>query len=111
MSWYKTAKNKGDCFVVSGRYVSSEGIKNQNLTLVHALIRPRMGRLAGVEYWHAWVEDGNKVIDLSEGKTGEKSEFPKDFYYALADPQQIHRYSYEETLERTLAEKNWGPWV
>lgn len=108
--WYKTAKNKGDCFFVSGQYVSSEGISNRNLTLVHALIRPRMGKMAGVVYWHAWVEDGNTVIDLSEGKQGEKARFDKTFYYAVADPQEIRKYTFKEVLEKTLSEHNWGPW-
>lgn len=108
--WYKEAKNRGDCFLVSGRYISSEGITNPNLVLVHAIIKPRMGKMAGVSYWHAWIEDGNKVIDLSEGKTGTAAEFNKDFYYGVADPQQIFKYTFKEVLEKTLSEHNWGPW-
>lgn len=109
-NWYKFAKNQGDCFISAGRYISTNGIKNPNLVLVHAKIRPRMGPMKNVVYWHAWVEDGNKVIDLSEGKTGNAAEFDKNFYYAVADPQQIFKYTFKDVLKKTLSEQNWGPW-
>lgn len=109
-SWYKSARNIGDCFVVAGKYVSGEGIKNPNLTLVHARIRPRMGKMKNIVYWHAWVEDGDKILDFSNGKTGEQAEYEKPFYYLLADPQEIRKYSFSETLKMTTEHGNWGPW-
>jgi hypothetical protein len=111
MGWYVTSKNKGDCFYVAGDYVCTEGISNPNLVLVHAMIRPRMGTMKNVTYWHAWVEDGDVVIDLSEGKSGDKARFKKEIYYLLADPQQTQRYTFKETIDKTLSEQNWGPWI
>ena len=109
-SWYKFAKNIGDCFVAAGRYVVHNGITNPNLILVHARIRPRMGKMKNVVYWHAWVENGSQIIDPSNGKSGGESEFDKNFYYLMADPQEVRKYSFKEVLDKTTKEGNWGPW-
>lgn len=109
-NWYKFAKNQGDCFISAGRYISTNGIKNPNLVLVHAKIRPRMGPMKNVVYWHAWVEDGDKIIDLSNGKDIDSGQFEKNFYYLIADPQLVKKYTFKEVLEITTKVGNWGPW-
>jgi hypothetical protein len=136
-NWYREAQGRydevpekhkgGDCFTQAGRYVLDEGIRgNKGFVLVHAIIRPLMGPLAGVDYGHAWVEDGDTIIDTA--RNNEKME--KQSYYMLAGlinfPTQedfenrnykptvkedrIHRYTFEEVRQMAVERGDYGPW-
>lgn len=137
-NWYKQAQSQydnipekhkgGDCFTQACEYVLDKGIRDNktNLKLVHAIIQPIMGPLAGVEFGHAWVEDGDKVIDTSRNN----QVMEKQSYYMLAGlmnfpthedlqnrsytptvkEDRIHRYSFEEARRMTVDSGRYGPW-
>jgi len=133
MSWYKEANDKydhipesnkgGDCFTDAFEYIFQEGVlkgKN-NLVIVHAIIRPLMGELAGVEFGHAWVEDGDTIIDTSRNN----EQIEKQNYYLFAgllemptmESQQfkiktnkIKTYSVEDAKRLAVEHGYYGPW-
>jgi hypothetical protein len=133
MSWYKEANDKydhipeinkgGDCFTNAFQYIFQEGVLkgNNNLVITHAIIRPLMGDLAGVEFGHAWVEDGNTIIDSS--RNNERIE--KQDYYLFAGllemptmenkqfkvkEDKIKRYSVEDAKRLARQHGYYGPW-
>jgi hypothetical protein len=138
MNWYKKANDRydhipeenkgGNCFDDAFEYIFQEGIirGNNNLKLVHAIICPMMGPLSGVEFGHAWVEDGDKVIDTSRNN----EIMDKQTYYMLGGllnfptsddvksgqvgltvkEDRIHRYSIEEAKRMAVDHGMYGPW-
>jgi hypothetical protein len=134
MSWYKKAEDEkdvdvdvdvdadekdveipessrdGDCYQVAGRYVMDHGLMgdDQNVFLVHGIVVGQ-GPISGLEYGHAWVEEGDECIDLSQGRN---IRMPKVLYYALGniDPSKQFRYSPEEMRRKILDVGHWGPW-
>lgn len=125
MDWYKKAEEEfseeedidipessrgGDCYEVSGKYVMDHALmgNNPNLFLVHGIVVGQ-GPIEGVEYGHAWVEDNDECIDLSQGRD---IRMPKAIYYALGniDPSKQYRYSPEEMRRKILDSGHWGPW-
>ena len=138
MNWYKKAQGRydhipdsrkgGNCFQDAFNYVYREGIikGNKNLELIHAIICPLMGPLAGVEFGHAWVESGDKVIDTSR----QNEVMDKQTYYMLGGlletpsiedmrngksemrvkEEKIHRYSIEEAQKLCVDHEAYGPW-
>ena len=130
MNWYKKAqedqdqeeykdgtleedlpkKNKaGDCYMVSAKYLENEYFKgNKNLVLVHGEVEGQ-GAIRGLRYGHAWVENGDMVIDKSNGKN---LEIPKVIYYSIGNikPNEVFKYNYEQMLKKTLESGHWGPW-
>ena len=119
----------GDCYEAAGKYMMDNcQFEGCNLTLVHGEVQGQ-GPLSGVRYGHAWVEDGNMVIDRSNGRD---LKMPKAIYYAIGaiaspdmskwgtpaglnDPDlftggNIHKYSWEDARTKILDSENWGPW-
>jgi len=128
MNWYKLAQedleeyeddileedisenNKGgDCYMVAAKYLENEYFKgNKNLVLVHGEVEGQ-GAIAGIRYGHAWVEDGDMVID----KSGNRDiHLPKIIYYSLGNinPNKAFKYNYEQMRKKTLEYGHWGPW-
>lgn len=117
-------ENKGgNCFGEAFNYIFNEGLikKNNNLQLVHAIICPLMGPLSGISYGHAWVEDGDKVIDTSRNNKvmdketyyilGGLMNFPNDKIRELTVKEEnIHRYSVEDARKMALDKGMYGPW-
>jgi len=138
MNWYKESQEKydhipeenkgGDCFTQAFNYIFEEGVMKgrDDLILVHAIIRPLMGPLAGVQFGHAWVEDGDTVIDTSRNQ----ETYKKWDYYLLgglvnmptADSFQsgkpeitfkeenIHRYTVRDAKRLAVQHGYYGPW-
>ena len=114
----------GDCYEAAAKYMMDEcnfGADDCDLALVHGEVSGQ-GPLEGVRYGHAWVEDGDTVIDKSNGKD---LRMPKAIYYALGqinretfgadgyDPvggQNVHRYTWPEMRKKLLDYEHWGPW-
>ncbi len=99
----------GTCFSDAKNYMD----KNPKLTLVHGLVTGQ-GPIEGTVYSHAWVEDGNTVIDTSLKEQGRKNyKFPKDLYYAIGAivDKTTFKYTYEEMLEKLVSEETYGPWA
>jgi len=98
----------GDCYCASGSYLMDNALKQPNLILVHGEVTGQ-GRIAGIKFGHAWIEDGEMVIDVSKGK---KLELPKVFHYALGqiDESKLFKYNLEQMREKVLETGQWGPW-
>jgi len=94
----------GDCYVVAYRYIMS----HPKVTLVHGLVHGQ-GALEGIVYNHAWIEDGNKIIDLTLPKKIQKS-LSKDIYYAIGNIKVTFKYTYKEVIEKSQEFGTYGPW-
>ena len=108
----RVAAGMGDCYEANGKYFMDEALfpgNDKTLRLVHGEVTGQ-GPLAGVNYGHAWVEDGNTVIDVSNGKT---VRMPKAVYYALGGidhNDNLHEYSAREFRSKITGSGHWGPW-
>jgi len=79
--------------------------------LVHALVYGQ-GEAKGLRFPHAWVEDGEEVIDQSNGRDIRMS---KRFYYAIGriNPKEkgaYVKYSYSDMKKKLLSTGHYGPW-
>ena len=93
------------------------GVKpNPKLVLVHAEIVGQ-GAIAGLKYGHAWVEDGEMVIDVSNGRN---IRMPKVIYESLANLRRHdstppfqpnwHRYTGKQAAAKMVKHRHFGPW-
>jgi len=93
----------GDCYVIAYREQGPKDI------LVHGLITPLMGPLAGVTYNHAWIERGDKVIDKTI-KNEDMQEMDIKIYYTLGRIEKTYKYTLKEVLENSDKFQTYGPW-
>lgn len=102
----------GDCYEIAGKFIMDDVIFNDDSRkiLVHAIVKGQ-GPLAGVEFGHAWIEDGNTVIDKSNGRN---ITIPKQVYYAIGNiedtPDKMRRYDAEEARKKMMEHEHYGPW-
>jgi tRNA nucleotidyltransferase/poly(A) polymerase len=108
----EAAGASGDCYDSNGRYFMDKALfpgSDKSLRLVHGEVTGQ-GPLAGVNYGHCWIEDGNTVIDVSNGKT---VRMPKAVYYALGgidNNDNLHKYTAREFRSKVTRHEHWGPW-
>ena len=76
--------------------------------LVHGLVSGQ-GKLEGIKYNHAWVEDDHIVYDYSNNRN---IQLPKSLYYRIGDIQkgEVYKYNFEEVNKNSLKYKTYGPW-
>ena len=101
----------GDCMEVAARYVLENHAQNPNLILVHALVYGR-GPIEGRRFTHAWVLDGNTVIDKSNGLN---VRMDRTAYERMGGVNTDEEGAYMEYDHRSLVtnlklSKHWGPW-
>ena len=97
-------KNKhGNCFQAAYDYL----IRHPDTILVHGVVTGQ-GAIKGVQYTHAWIEDGDTVIDKTIPE--EFSELPKMVYYSLGNIKITRRYTYKEALQQVVETEHYGPW-
>ena len=108
----------GDCYEAAANYVINHSglirflappgaTPNPSLILVHGEVTGQ-GRIEGTKYGHAWVEDGDRVIDVSNGRDLRMS---KQAYYALGGiGDNLHVYSPEEARRKLVDYGHYGPW-
>ena len=105
----------GDCYEAAVHYILDHvlgvGVKdpNHDLRLVHGEVAGQ-GPLEGVTYGHAWIEDGEFVIDTSNGRD---LCLPKSVYYRIGRIDEIgntHVYTPEEVRTNVLERTVYGPW-
>jgi len=97
----------GDCYEVSGRYMMDKHLAGlSNPVLVHGTVTGQ-GRIHGVEYDHAWIEEGDEVLDMSRSRN---IHMPKAVYYALGQIKNTKKYDYETFRKMVSKYKHWGPW-
>ena len=100
----------GDCYESNGRHFMNRALTGgEDLLLVHGEVTGQ-GDLSGVNYGHAWIEDGGTVIDVSNGRN---LRIPKALYYALGQIKHnnnLHKYTPSEFRKKLLKHEHWGPW-
>ena len=100
----------GDCYEANGKFFMDQGLFGDgSMRLVHGEVSGQ-GPLEGVNYGHAWVEDGNTVIDVSNGRN---LRMPKALYYALGNIEQndnLHKYTPSQFRRKVTQYEHWGPW-
>ena len=85
--------------------------KSGNPIIVHALVRGQ-GPVAGLRFPHAWVEDGDTVIDQSNGND---IRMDKRIYYAIGGIKPKEKgaykaYSFNEMSKKLRSTNHYGPW-
>ena len=111
----------GDCYEANGRAFQDNN--SPTARLIHADITPRLGNMAGRTYGHAWIEDGNKLVDHTTVGTNVMAlisgfdDLPdnlgvssKSIFYGIADPKNIKRYDSEALFKMITKHQTWGPW-
>lgn len=105
----------GDCYEAAFHYILDHCLgmavenPNHNLRLVHGEVAGQ-GPLEGVTFGHAWVEDGDIVIDQSNGRD---IVMPKALYYAagrIAELGNYHVYTPEEARDKCIQHGTYGAW-
>ena len=105
----KMASRLGDCYEANGRYFMENTYQNPKLRLVHGEVMGQ-GELQGISYGHCWCEDGNEVLDFSNGRD---IKIDKKIYYALGQVDRLNNtftYDQESFNERISEFEHWGPW-
>ena len=115
LDWYESkygpvrmASSGGDCYEANGREFMELSL-NSRVRLVHGEVTGQ-GPLEGVNYGHAWIEDGNTVLDFSNGRT---VRVPKPLYYAIGGIDRndnYHVYDSKKFQDRITRFETWGPW-
>jgi len=96
---------RGFCFERCAEWLMLEqGKEYEQARLVHGTVMGQ-GSLEGVRFVHAWVEIDDWVYDVSQDILS-----PKDYYYQLAEAEDMVSYTGTEAAVNSLKEKNWGPW-
>jgi hypothetical protein len=101
----------GDCYQAAANYIVEHGVigGNTSLRLVHAEVQGQ-GPLAGTTFGHAWVLDGNTVIDKSNGGN---VRMPKSVYYGVGRVDEIgnhYEYTPQEAAKWMVKTQIYGPW-
>ena len=108
----KLPAKTGDCYQAAIEYCFNKLLNSEttdNLKLIHGEVAGQ-GPLEGLTFGHAWIEEGDTVIDPSNGRT---VVMPKELYYALGCIKQInnlHQYDWNETRSKITQYKTYGPW-
>jgi hypothetical protein len=105
----KISSGGGDCYVVNGQEFMDMALlgNDSSLRLVHGEVTGQ-GPLEGVKYGHAWIEDGNMVLDFSNGRS---IIMPKSKYYEIGQiGDNVHVYTPKQFQKRVLQYGHWGPW-
>jgi hypothetical protein len=115
----ESVDDHGDCYEANGMIFRD--IKSPTARLVHADITPRLGKMAGRTYGHAWIEDGDKLVDHTTGSSimdliggfddmPEENVSSKSIFYGIADPKNIKKYDTKAFADMIRKHKHWGPW-
>lgn len=102
----------GDCYESAARHLLTSGAfrePDSPLRLVHGEVAGQ-GPLQGKTFGHAWIEDGDDVIDNSNGNN---IRMPKNLYYQVGKINQLnnfHVYTPEEARDKLLSTQIYGPW-
>ena len=104
--------DKGDCFEVAGRAMidMTEEQETYGMKMIHAYVYGQ-GELKGRRFPHAWVEQGDVVLDNSNGNS---IVMRKEQYYPLGgvveEKGAYASYDKEKTMINMLKHGHYGPW-
>jgi len=93
----------GDCYVQTGSYMMGSPKKGD--VLVHG--RPTLQVAPFIEYGHAWIENGDQVMDLAGGYRGDRF-----LYYTLGKIDYKNNLVYTPAQARQFmaSHGHFGPW-
>ena len=111
MDWSNIQK-AGTCYETALNYILYENMKtgNEDLILVHADVTGTGGNVEGQVYGHAFVLDGDTVIDTERLKHNDNYKFPYDFYKRIGNVTNEKRYTFMEAVRKSLEAGTFGPW-
>ena len=110
----------GDCMIAAAHLMlrfnsnffgKKEQSKSGKPILVHALVHGQ-GSVKGLRFPHAWVEDGDMVIDQSNGRD---IRMDKRVYYAIGGIKPKEKgayatYNYIQMTRKLRDTQHYGPW-
>jgi len=110
-------KGTGDCYYMAGQFAMDNVFTPKKIEyigtpyLVHAEVRGQ-GKIEGIRYGHAWIEDDVNVYDFSNNR---EIIIPKVVYYALgnietSNPKKYVRYTFPEARQKMLKTGTYGCW-
>ena len=109
-------KDKGNCYQAAadfaiGKFFAPHIDFIGEPYIVHAEVKGQ-GKLEGIRYGHAWVEDDENVYDHSNGI---EIKLPKQIYYLLGDiktddPKKYRKYTFAEARKKMLDTGIYGSW-
>lgn len=103
-------ETKGNCYQAAADLLLFLGIKQSTdgYFLVHGEVTGQ-GKVAGVRFGHAWVEDDQTVYDYSNGRN---IKMPKILYYAIGniDERKVYKYTRDEAIDKMVKSGHYGPW-
>lgn len=97
----------GTCFQDAMQYMMRHGKRGDDkILLVHGLVVGQ-GSIKGIVYNHAWIEDGDTVIDETV-----PIKMPAAFYYRIGkiNKKTVFKYTYDEMAKKVSKFKTYGPW-
>lgn len=106
-----SSSRNGNCYGTAADIVIDNFIfhRDSSMVLVHGVVTGQ-GELEGLKIGHAWVEDGNNVIDESNGNS---IKIPKQLYYKFGriDERDLVKYTSQEARKMMMKKGNYGPWT
>ena len=106
----------GDCYEVAGRFALNRvkeinGYEFQGKPyVVHAEVSGQ-GKIEGIRFGHAWVEDDYFIYDFSNGL---QLVYPKVLYYSIGKiiekKPKYFKYEFNEANNKMVETGNFGPW-
>tara|TARA_B110000914_G_C15295466_1_gene368585 strand:+ start:81 stop:482 length:402 start_codon:yes stop_codon:yes gene_type:complete len=107
MNWFNILK-AGSCYRTAYTYVSNEYVKDRKtkVLLIHANVVGDGGNVIGHQYGHAFVLDGDTVID-----TEANIKMPYEKYVDLGNVTDEIIYTALEAMQYALGSKHYGPWT
>lgn len=96
----------GDCFSAAGKFIAQDHVVRfpKDFRLVHAkLARLRQDVTAN----HAWVEEGDQVHEVSNGR---HLIVPKQVYYRDVGVVDVRTFAPLEAIRLMISHGHWGPW-
>lgn len=99
----------GNCFQYAAQYMLRA--RGKDMLLVHSYATGTGVQNKGIRFSHAWIEDGDIVIDPSESKTDPIIARKEKYYMAgKIKADEGVRYTIDEMIDKMTKHENYGPW-
>jgi hypothetical protein len=113
----KKIEAKGDCYYIAGQFAMHKMFAPAQIDfigepyIVHAEVKGQ-GKIEGLRYGHAWIEDDENVYDYSNGR---QIKMPKIIYYLIGDirtdnPKKYMKYTFPEARKKMVDTGTYGSW-
>jgi len=97
---------KGDCFEANYKALLEKRF-GEGWYLCHGVVTGQGGNVKGICYTHAWLENGDVVIDYSNGSV---LSLPREAYYRYGKIEKVVRYTIRQAMEMALETGTYGCW-